>query len=121
MKIYFAYRTGYKENLRYIKAFESDSILDFFRDNWELLKSDDYAKLLGTDVYGFPFSFFREEDDDSKPNTFSELLKKIENGIYVNEITGDESSISIHTDDDEIELMWYFFTEDFKNNNRLLA
>jgi hypothetical protein len=133
MKIYFAYRTAYKSNLRYIKEFNANSIFDWFIENWETLSSDEYSNLLGTDVYGFPVnieieeieeieekkqSFFSklfgekekvENTDNSnskKPKSFQNLLKLLEKGLYVNEITGDENCIKVATDDDEIELGW---------------
>jgi len=139
MKIYFAYRTAYKSNLRYIKEFNANSIFDWFVENWETLNSDEYSNLLGTDVYGFPVnieieekkqSFFSklfgkkekvENTDNSnskKPKSFPNLLELLEKGLYVNEITGDENCIKVATDDDEIELGWYIFTEDYKNKNK---
>lgn len=142
MKIYFAYRTAYKSNLRYIKEFKANSIYDWFIENWETLNSDEYSKLLGTDVYGFPIdievekieekkqSFFSKlfgkKDEGAntnnlsskKPENFQNLLKSLEKGLYINEITGDENCIKVATDDDEIELGWFIFTEEYKNKNK---
>jgi len=139
MKIYFAYRTAYKSNLRYIKEFNANSIYDWFVENWETLNSEDYSTFLGTDVYGFPInieeveieekkqSFFGklfgkkqdvENSSSKQPKNFQNLLELLSKGVYVNEITGDENCIKAATDDDEIELAWYIFTEDYKNRNK---
>lgn len=142
MKIYFAYRTAYKENLRYIKEFKANSIYDWFIENWETLNSDQYSDLLGTDVYGFPITIDVEEVEEKKqsifsklfgkkeegentdkpyykkPENFQNLLELLEEGLYVNEITGDEHCIKVATDDDEIQLGWFIFTEDYKNQNK---
>ncbi|MCT4665304.1 MAG: hypothetical protein N4A45_08755 [Flavobacteriales bacterium] len=142
MKIYFAYRTAYKSNLRHIKEFESNSIYDWFIENWETLNSDKYSDLLGIDVYGFPIDIKTEEvkekkqslfsklfekkghkgnKDESKPKkpeNFQNLLELLEEGLYINEITGDENCIKVATDDDEIELGWFIFTEEYKKQNK---
>lgn len=142
MKIYFAYRTAYKSNLRHIKEFEANSIYDWFIENWETLNSDKYSDLLGIDVYGFPIdikteevkekkqSFFsklfekkghkgnKDESKPKKPENFQNLLELLEEGLYINEITGDENCIKVATDDDEIELGWFIFTEEYKKQNK---
>lgn len=141
MKIYFAYRTVYKSNLRYLKEFDSNSIYDWFIENWDSLCSDKYSEILGTDVYGFPInietkeivvekrSFFSklfskkeasENVDNSsgkKPENFQDLLSVLEEGLYLNEIEGDEDCINVDTDNDEIGLSWCIFTEEYKNKN----
>lgn len=114
MKIYFAYRTAYKPNLRYLKEFEANSIYDWFIENWHTLCSEEYSTLLGSDVYGFPIAVDAEED--SKPKDFAELMEMLERGVYVNELIGDKNCIKAATDDDEIELSWFFFNEDYKNS-----
>src|SRR5690606_20868625 len=45
------------------------------------------------------------------------LLQILEAGIYVNEIEGNENYIKAATDDDEIELAWFIFTEEYKLKN----
>ena len=140
MKLYFAYRTGYEPNLRYLKEFESDSIFDWFISNWETLTNDNYSELLGTNVYGFPIriepklkpkkqSFFDkilgkkqiEEPIDNpeieKPKNFEELLDFLKNGLYSNEIQGNKQCIKVGTDDDEIELAYFFFDDDYRSKN----
>ncbi|WP_430410722.1 hypothetical protein [Kordia sp.] len=141
MKIYFAYRTAYKSNLRYLKEFNSNSIYDWFIENWDSLCSDKYSEILGTDVYGFPINidakeivvekrpFFSKlfdrkdetEDMDNssslKPKDFQDLLNLLQEGLYLNEIEGEEDYIKVGTDNDEIGLCWYIFTEEYKNKN----
>lgn len=133
MKIYFAYRTGYEPNLRFLNSFESDSILEWFLENWNTLCSEEYSDLLGTDVYGFPITennegsesatqsffskLFGKKKQETKPKNIQELLQILEAGIYVNEIEGNENYIKAATDDDEIELAWFIFTEEYKLKN----
>jgi|GEM_PF-1774112 len=142
MKLYFAYRTGYEPNLRYIKEFESDSIFDWFISNWETLTNDNYSELLGTIVYGFPIrvepkakpkpkkqSFFDkifgkkqtvepiDNTEIEKPKNFEELLEFLINGLYSNEIEGNQHCIKVATDDDEIELAYFVFDDLYKTKN----
>lgn len=134
MKIYFAYRTAYKSNLRYIKEFNANSIFDWFAENWEILNSYEYSNLLGTEVYGFPIEIEEKEhpilsklfgekekvENSNNPNTenFQNLLELLEEVLYVEEISGNENCIKVLTDDDEIGLAWYIFTEDYKEQNK---
>lgn len=116
MKVYFAYRTGYKSNHRFIKAFEADGILDFFQKHWEQFAKD-ATPIIG-DVYSFPFYYDKEDGDTLQtPNDFEQLTKLLKSYVYCNEVLGDENCLEVHTDDDEIELAWYVFTENYKNAN----
>lgn len=120
MKIYFAYRSVYIPNNRFIKEFEADSILDFFQKNWAILHSDDYDKLLGTKVYGFPMFDEGNTGIDTQlvlPTGIRDLVKKLSNNVYHVDIRGNENCIEVLTDDDEVELAWYVFTEKFKQEN----
>ncbi len=116
MKIHFAYRTVYEPNGRYLKTFEADSILDFFLKNWKQLTKDP-DEILGTYVYGFPISSDEIGVKVHPPIDFNDLIAKLGKHVYCNEIVGDEECLEIYTDDDEVELAWYIFTEDFKEKN----
>lgn len=122
MKIYFAYRTGYQPNNRFIKEFEAESILAFFQTHWRTFTDNEqYREFLGIDVYGFPIHQYQEEVDEfvipPKTNTLDELKECLERGVYCNDIIFDEHCIQVLTDDDEIELAWYVFDETYKNAN----
>lgn len=121
MSIYLAYRTGYKSNNRYLKKFNYNSILDFFRDNWEKLigeENESYIELFGERIYGFPiFQLSEDYPIPNKPSTNEELFEIIRVFVYNNEVIGNEDCIQVFTDDDEIELAWYIFIENYKTNN----
>lgn len=142
MKLYFAYRSGYHLNTRHIIELEGDSIFEWFYDNWEQLCTPNYFYLFGTEVHGFPIHikdknavvkeknifqkiFNVNSQDDlvftkEKPKDFKQLLDFLYKGLHINHINnieGEEDFIQILTDDDEIELSWYVFTEDYKNKN----
>lgn len=122
MKIYFAYRTGYHSNHRYLKEFESNSILEFFQTHWQtFINNESYEDLFGIDVYGFPIHQYQEEVDEfvipPKPTTLDELKERLEKGVYCNDIIVGEHCVQVLTDDDEIELAWYVFDETYKNAN----
>lgn len=118
MNIYFAYRTGYRANNRHVKIFQAESILDWFITHWQQLADDkQYQQLLGTKVYGYPLSIWREDEVivPDVPNTFDELKDYLQDAVYCNALIGDEQCLQVATDDDEIELAWYVFTEEYKN------
>lgn len=118
MKIYFAYRTGYEANNRFIREFEADSVLDFFQKYWDKLTLEEECdELLGTRVYGFPISDYNDDDNIAPPvpKTIDELITGLTSYVYSHEVLGDKDYIEVHTDDDEIELAWYVFSEDYKN------
>lgn len=122
MKIYFAYRTGYLANHRFIKEFEAESILDFFQKHWQDLADDEqYKEVLGSEVYGLPISAYTDDSDEPqplpKPNNLDELKTCLEETVYYEDLIIDEHCIQVLTDDDEIQLAWYFFDETYKNAN----
>ncbi len=119
MKIYFAYRSAYLPNNRHLKAFEADSILDWFQKNWSTFCQDDTAvtNLLGTSVYGFPVYSYDDSPLPGPPTDFEDLENKIQKYIYSNVIIGDEECLCVFTDDDEIELAWFVFTENYKEKH----
>ncbi len=123
MQIYLAYRSAYFPNARFIKAFNEESILSWFQKNWEVFtkegaaESKEYIEVLGTAIYGFPIWQIDDEPVPSKPKDFLELKSIIEKYIYNNEISGNENCLKVLTDDDEIELAWFMFTEKYKQEN----
>lgn len=121
MKIYFAYRTGYQPNNRFIKEFEADSVLDFFQKYWNKFTADDYEEFLGTDIYSFPIQKYDGENDTTIipaiPQSMTELTDELNNCLYVNDLQSSDDYVEAWTDDDEIELIWCVFTETYKNQN----
>jgi len=119
MKIYFTYRSAYIPNSRHVKVFEGNSVLSWFQQNWDLLsgENDEDKKLLGTYVYGFPISNYKDGLKVPAPETISELKDKISKYVYSNEVLADEHCLQVFTDDDEIQLVWQVFDEDFAKAN----
>lgn len=121
MKVYFAYRTGYQPNNRFIKEFEADGILDFFQKYWNKFTADDYKEFLGTDIYSFPIQKYDGENDTAIipaiPQSMTELTDELYACLYVNDLQSSDDYIEVWTDDDEIELIWCVFTETYKNQN----
>lgn len=120
MKIYLAYRSAYLPNSRHLKEFEEDSILSWFQKYWEIFTkedSKDYVDVLGVDIYGFPIWQIDDEPVPDKPENFRTLISLVEKYFYNNEVEGDEDCLRVLTDDDEIELAWFLFTEKYKQEN----
>lgn len=116
--IYFAFRSGELPNQRHIKAFDADDVLDFFVKHWQAFSCHEGVKqLLGAYVYGFPIADYQSFDPVGVPKDFAQLVSIIEQYVYCNEVIGDNDCLQVLTDDDEIELAWYVFSDDYKNAN----
>lgn len=121
--LYLAYRSGYIPNNRYVKEFEEETIINWFQRYWDKFitenpeEDDEYVTALGTHIYGFPIWPYDDEPLPSMPTDFEELKNTIGKYIYNNEIQGDENCLKVLTDDDEIELAWFLFTEKYKKEN----
>lgn len=116
--IYFAFRSAELPNQRHIKAFDADNVLDFFVKHWQALSCHEGVKqLLGVYVYGFPIADYQSFDPVGIPKDFAQLVSIIERYVYCNEVIGDNDCLQVLTDDDEIELAWYVFSDDYKNAN----
>ncbi len=110
MKIYFAYRSAYTSNHRFIKEFEAESILDFFQKNWKLLcgNVETLKQFLGFYVYGLPI-----HTQENPPKTLKKLKEILKEGVYLEKIFVHKDCITVMTDDDEIMLSWAIFTENY--------
>jgi len=122
MKIYLAYRDGYRQNTRFIKEYESDSILSWFQNNWDCFGNDGgtkFSNLMGdANIYGFRIGLLEDESYPEKPKDIEDLKKKLNYYFYVDpEVIGNEDCLQVPTDDDEIQLAWFMFTEKYKNEN----
>lgn len=118
MKIYFVYRSAYESISRYMKEFEENSILEWFQTNWNKLSNEDeFNKLLGLYVYGFPISKIDDYLIVPPPDSLEDLKNKLDQYVYLNEIKVTENCVEVITDDDEIGLAWYVFDEIFVQNN----
>lgn len=122
MGIWFVYRSPYDGLAsRHVKRLEGpDTILGWFRSVWRPVPDRDeayaYAKsLFGTDVYGLGYHFLRvAEEGVSPPETDGDLHAALESSIYVGgEFLGTRDTIQILTDDDELSMAMYWFTDSF--------
>jgi uncharacterized protein (TIGR02996 family) len=123
MPIWFVYRSPYDGPMsKHVKRLDgADTLLDWFCSIWEAIPDRDEASthardLLGTDVYCFGYFFVRiAEENLSPPTSVEELHEAVENTFYIGdgEYRGTPDTIQIATDDDEVGLAMYWFTDAF--------
>ncbi|MGI5155642.1 hypothetical protein [Microbispora sp. CA-102843] len=112
--VYFVYRSAYEgQSGRLIRHFPDATVLDWFRRVWDDASSEDACdwveRELGTDVYGLNTVF---ETGLPAPRTHTELRRMLKEHLYVEgTLRVDRHSVRVLTDDDEIELA-YFFVDD---------
>jgi hypothetical protein len=120
MSVFFVYRSHYAGPTgKYVRRFEDNSLLDWFRARWRGAEEDASFEVartaLGTEVYGFD-SLFRAiaEHGLQAPRSDAELRDLLDKHLYVEgEILHTPHCIQVQTDDDEIELAYYFFDDAF--------
>jgi uncharacterized protein (TIGR02996 family) len=123
MSTYFVYRSPYHGPAgKYLKRFDDATVLDWFRNHWRALPDGPghpagrYAtQVLGTDVYGFASLFERiAEKGLSAPASEQALGRLLRANLYVEgEVRLAPHCVQVLTDDDELELAYYFFDDDF--------
>ena len=126
MATHFVYRSPYFPNHKFYKEQGEQNILGWFQALWKL-KNEDYElydsiieKKIGTRVYGIHDYLLENiyEGSVKMPNNLDELLKCLQEYSYVNEIImNDQHLIQIHTDDDELDLVYYIFDDVFVKQN----
>lgn len=121
MTVHFVYRSHYDgPTALYRRRFEDATVLDWFRNRWEGIADDDGAdrrarELLGTRVYSFHRLFSGiAEHSLPPPRTMRELSERLEQvRLYINEIRTAPGLLQVFTDDDEIEMAYYFFDDTY--------
>jgi uncharacterized protein (TIGR02996 family) len=123
MSTYFVYRSPYHgPSGKYLKRFDDATVLDWFRNHWRAVPDGpDYRahkhaeELLGTDVYGFASLFERiAEHGLAAPTDERTLWRLLRANLYVEgEIRTAPHCVQVLTDDDELELAYYFFDDEF--------
>ncbi|GIH25794.1 hypothetical protein Aph01nite_41040 [Acrocarpospora phusangensis] len=112
--VFFIYRSFYEGPLsKLVRHFPDATVLDWFRRVWDDAGADDaYAwveREFGTNVYGLHTIF---ESGLPAPESMPELRELLEKHLYVEqELRVDEHSVRVLTDDDEVDLA-YFFVDD---------
>jgi hypothetical protein len=109
LMIWFVYRTHYEGPLsKRIRKLNAPSVLAWFQKAIEK-KGKGIEKELGGHVYGFD-SLFEEKHDT--PKSVAALRDLLEEDLYSEgDIRVDAHSVRVSTDDDEVELA-YFFMDD---------
>lgn len=108
MSIYFVYRSHYNTpKLNLVKKFETASILDWFKQNWHVADSE---AALGCAPYGFDSLYCAiDKKKIAPPETNEDLRKILDEHLYVEgEILFEPKFIQVLTDDDELEMAYYF-------------
>jgi uncharacterized protein (TIGR02996 family) len=121
MTVHFVYRSHYHGPTGlYVKHFDEPSILEWFRNRWRGVRYDagahEYAaELLGTNVYGFASLFDRiAEHALPAPRSSRSLQETLEAHLYVEgEVLFSPHVVQVLTDDDEIQLAYYFFDDEY--------
>jgi uncharacterized protein (TIGR02996 family) len=121
MTVYFVYRSHYDNpSTKHLKRFDDASVLDWFRNRWEHLVHADKARerlkaLLGCSVYGFATLFeAAAEHRLPAPATDRKLDQYLNEHLYSEgPIQYQPHLLSVQTDDDELELAYYFFDDHY--------
>lgn len=121
MGVYFALRTHYDfPTGKYLRYFpEDESVLAWFQRHWqgksrEKDEEKGYVReILGCEVYGFATLFEAiAEHNLARPQTMRQLVALLNEHLYVEgEILSTNRVIQVLTDDDELELAYYFFDD----------
>jgi hypothetical protein len=114
--VYFVYRSPYEGPLsQRLRRLPDSTVLSWFQRNWHVADPDELLENeLGGDVYGLS-SIFESvaEHHLAVPRSTSELRDALHEHLYVegdeDYIRLDERSLRVRTDDDEVEVAYYFF------------
>ncbi len=122
MSVYFVYRSHYETpTLNHLKKFDGNSVLEWFQQHWQQwsLHADDVnydLKLFGCSVYGFA-SVFEAINQEAlpPPKSMTELQNFLTDHLYVEGDMrfGPDDAIQVLTDDDELQLAYYFFDDNY--------
>jgi uncharacterized protein (TIGR02996 family) len=121
MSVYFVYRSHYDgPALKRVVRFEDASVLAWFQNRWQEFPNDNAADKWVTQemrgpVYGFDSLFAAiGEEGLPVPRSASELRGELEEHLYVEgELLFTPHCIQVLTDDDELEMAYYFFDDHF--------
>lgn len=123
MGVYFALRTHYDYPTgKYLRYFpECESVLAWFQRYWQGRNSEDDTvpgydyEILGCNLYGFNSLFEAiAEHNLAPPKTMRQLSALLNEHLYVEgEILISANAIQVLTDDDELELAYYFFDDHY--------
>jgi uncharacterized protein (TIGR02996 family) len=121
VSVYFVYRSHYDTpSLNHVRRFEDDTVLAWFQRHWQGIvdsgqANDHVRKLFGCHVYGLSSLFEHIAEHSLPPPASSAALKQaLEEHLYAEgEVLYRPHSIQVLTDDDELEMAYYFFDDHF--------
>lgn len=131
--MHFVYRVPYNQpNKKFYREFKEEKIIEWFKNFWKFYSDseDEFQerifKEVGVNIYGFWGVTRRwvEEGKDyfqivnkNPPKNQKEIIEYLDNG-YCNEIDFvNENALEVATDDDECDLAYYIFTDQYVKNN----
>lgn len=115
MAVYFVDRSHYTHRGCFgVTRRDGESVLGWFRQFWQTVREstvderfDSFVRLLGS----LPERI--SEDGWPEPKSMKQLVERLEEAIYLNEIKAGGHHIQIHTDDDELESAVYIFDDHY--------
>jgi hypothetical protein len=117
--VHFVYRSHYEGPLgKLIRHLPDVTVLDWFRRGWECDDPKSWVQgELGADVYGLSSIFAAAQKHGlPRPTATGELREVLAEHLYVegdeDSIRLDEHSLRVRTDDDEVELAYFFLAGD---------
>jgi uncharacterized protein (TIGR02996 family) len=125
--VYFGYRCGYLgPTTLYRRRFDDATVLDWFRRHWVGVADENEAiahakAVLGEDIAYFACVFLTiARRNLPLPTTTEEIARTIQSG-YHNAILFEDHCVQVLTDDDEIDMAYYFFDDAFLQSQSDLA
>ncbi len=120
MTVYFVYRCPYiGKTCKHIKTFPDATVLDWFRRHWKALHegpSEWADELVGVDVYSFGHlnrkDIYEDAETPPLPTTIEDAAAALQS-CYQNAIYWEEHAIQVETDDDELDMAYYFLDDVF--------
>ena len=121
MSVYFVYRSHYEgPSGKHVRVLDGESVLGWFQVVWERAKeAEDVAEWVKAELgmQGLRLaSIFEAARDESlpPPKTDRKLKSYLEEHLYVEgEILFEPHAMQVLTDDDEIELAYFFFDDHY--------
>lgn len=120
MTVYFVYRSHYyTPTLNRVVTFAQASVLEWFQQHWSLStateRDDKLVRILGGDVYGFDSVFEAILTHHlPAPSSEAKLHKILKEHLYVEgELKCKAHCIQVLTDDDELQMAYYFFDDHY--------
>lgn len=122
MKIYSVLRSNHLQSTRYVKVLEAASILDVFQKFADTIRGLDpnneeeldvvMEQFFGQDIYG-SYCWIEAVQEGLEFSTFDELRESLLEHWYTEEVEIGEGFLQLYTDDDEIDMVWYLFDEEY--------